>query len=62
VPVFPLKASSVVDVEQSAAEEPSGHRIVAWVVRHRNSTYDRPIQAVDQTAVCSTAVADVHRL
>src|SRR6266849_9025265 len=49
--VSSCKGQGVQSVEKPADEEPSGHRFVAWVVRHLNGIYDRPIPAVDLTGV-----------
>lgn len=45
------KASSMLGVEKLAAEEPSGHRILARLVRHRNCTSDGRIPLVEKTDV-----------
>src|SRR5262245_47904433 len=47
-PLLP-KASRARGVEKPAAEEPSGHRFVEWVVRHPSWPWSRGVQRVDLT-------------
>ncbi len=45
------KARRGMGVEQPAAEEPSGHRLLQWVVPHLDGTCGRGLQPVDLTGV-----------
>ena len=48
-------------VEKPAAEEPSGHRFLTWVVRHPSWTYGRNLQPVVKTGVIQN-IGDLGKL